>query len=156
MQAFWFPTEARLLTRTYWNPLTPAEGFDLNARKVSFDVQRRFVSLLMKLMPPQHTAITLNAVDRYQRIIGLEGTGEPGEPSLVMRVWLPPTAKLISVPVENALSSLSVEMAGRAYPTLDFERLKWVEALTESDMKEVVGILDTNGVQYSDSEFKSH
>lgn len=156
VQAFWFPSESRLITRTYWNPSSPAEGFDASARRASFDAQRRFVRLLMRLMPPVNMNVTINAVDRYQRIAGLDGSGEPGEPSMIMRLWLAPVAKLQTPRVENALTAISTEMAGRAYPTFDAANLKWIEALTESDLKETRSHLDANGVQYSDAEFKSH
>lgn len=156
VQAFWFPSEARLIIRTYWNPSGPAEGFDAAARRTSYVAQRRFVSLMMKLMPPANMNVTINAVDRYQRISGFDSTGESGEPSMILRVWLAPLARLDAPRVENALAAISTEMAGRAYPTFDAVNLKWIEALTESDLKETRSILDTYGVQYSDAEFKSH
>lgn len=156
LQAFWFPECSRLILRTYWNPASPAEPFDTAARKINYEVQSAFARLALRLMPPPHATITLNAVDRYQRIIGLDGSGAQADPTLVTRLHLSPLAKLTEGRVENALFSLSVEMAGRAYPTIDGERFRWVETLTESDMREVRGVLDANGVQYSDSEFRSH
>lgn len=156
LQVFWFPSEARLIARTYWNPGIPTDSFDQAARKISYEAQRRFQSIIMRLMPPPQTTLTLNAIDRYQRVIGLDGTGERGQPSLAARLWLAPQARLDATGVAKALESLSVEMAGRVYPTLDAKNLKWIETLTESDMREAMGILDENGVQYSETEFKSH
>lgn len=156
LQVFWMPLNCRLILRTYWNPENPSESFGPTAKKDNFRVQAAFTSIFARLLPPPAMTTTLNAIDRYQRIAGLDGVGEEADPAKIARLYVAPAASLEIPNVAEALRAMAVDFTGRLFPVLGANSLRWVEALAEGDLAEARKIFDRFGVHYSLEAFVSH
>jgi hypothetical protein len=126
------------------------------ARKENYAAARRFMLLISKLMPPQKMVVTLNAVHRYQRIAGLDGMGLEEEPGTLHTVYLSPPKALSEEATGKAMELMLVNLAGRAYVTLDATTLRWVEATSPEDIEAVKTVLDSLEILYEDTAFKPH
>lgn len=156
LQVYWIPERMRLLLRTYWNPERPTDAFDLAARKRSYQVQLEFLSTIWRLRPPPNLTVTLNAVERYQRLAGLDGTGSEAQPDSIHRLFLAPPAALGTTQVAQALETICVNNAGRAYPVVDEHRLLSIEALGDDELTEVKKKLDEFGVGHGAQAYRTH
>lgn len=156
LQIYWIPERTRLVLRTYWNPESPADAFDLAARKESYRVQREFLSIIWRLRPPSALTVTLNAVERYQRLAGLDGGGAEAQPDAIFNLFLAPPGELTNPQVAQALEAICVNHAGRAYPVVDERRLLAIEALGEEELADVKKKLDESGVGHGAQAYRTH
>lgn len=156
LQAFWLPELSRMIIRVYWNPENPSDAFDTTARKENCSVQKQFIETIMRLMPPKNIIITLNAVDRYMRVKGLDGTGLETDPSQIYAAHLTPPSGLADEKTGSALTCLLTAMAGRVYPTITTEQLFLIETLSQTDLDDAKAKLAELGLTTDEKQQMPH
>ncbi len=156
LQSLWLPGDTRLILRIYWNPETPGDAFDEEARRENFRVQMKFIGIIMRLMPPQGTKATLSAVDRYLRLSGITGSGREPDRASLKRTYVTPPLPFRAPESQAALSALATEMVGRAFPTLDAERFLWLETIDEEDAGKAAELLAEKGLLAAWDTYKPH
>ncbi len=156
LQVYWLPAYKRLVLRTYWNPASSGKTFDREDRLTSLSVQLRFLSLISRLRPPAGWTATLNAIERYQRESGLDGSGDWDEDSSLPKVWLAPPLPLSTATGTELLETLSAELAGKAFATVDERRIISIETFDEQTMAAVKVMLKRLHLDHEESAYTSH
>lgn len=134
LQGFWAPTPPLLFLRPFWRPETPYDPFDAGARRLSYEVQLRFLRLVEQLRPPAGWGAVLNAVSPYLDALGLGAEGRPGDPDDILELSLMPPAPTKDPAVSALLERLAVEQAGDCCPVLRDGALAGVHALGRREL----------------------
>lgn len=159
LQAYWFEESSQFLLRPFWYPENSKETFDHKARLLSLSTQLRFLDLMGRLRPPTGWHATLNAVARYQRLIGMEQPTTATQPDAelsVFRACLAPPGRRDEPRVREAIQLAAVELSGRCFPCVDADTLRWIEALGAEAFDDLRALLNRLGLDFQQEAFQTH